>query len=63
MSNHVFKVWCEWDIGMDDVVFPSREAAWEYVDQIWDYDNVQMTVKECKDECLIGLEPLEVIGE
>lgn len=58
----VYKVWCEWDIGLEELVFDdedvaeryAREAIAEMMDD--DFDDLVR-------ESLIGLDTLEVITE
>ena len=58
----VYKVWCEWDIGLEEVVFDdpdvaeryAREAIAEMMDD--DFDDLVR-------ESLIGLDTIEVITE
>ena len=58
----VYKVWCEWDIGLEELVFDdedvaeryAREAIAEMMDD--DFDDLVR-------ESLIGLDTIEVITE
>lgn len=58
----VYKVWCEWDIGLEDVVFDDEDVAERYaraaiaVMMDDDFDDLVR-------ESLIGLDTIEVITE
>jgi len=60
MGNHVFKLWCEWDIGLGDVVYQSEDTAWEEARQALKEGGVGETLEELRDEGLIGVSVLEV---
>lgn len=49
----VYKVWCEWDIGLDYVVFMTREGAWEAATQ--GIEDIGEDVDQCKKDGLVGI--------
>ncbi len=56
----VFKVWCEWDIGLNDVVFANAILAWDAAEAaVSEFEDFQ----EAVDQCLVGVEEIEVICE
>jgi hypothetical protein len=58
----VYKVWCEWDIGLEDVVFDDEDVAERYaraaIAEMMDDD-----FEDLVRESLIGLDIIEVISE
>lgn len=61
----MYKAWCEWDIGLDEVVFTSKTAAENHIRSIWKdcgFDD-EYTYDDAVEESLIGFVKLEVIGE
>lgn len=58
--KHVLKLWCEWDIGLGDVVYQSEDTAWEEARQALKDCGVDEPLEELRDEGLIGIDTLEV---
>lgn len=60
--TEVYQLWCEYDIGQEGIVFKSPAHAIEWANVhtekcgLEDYDTL-------RKEMLIGVEPLEVIGD
>lgn len=59
--KEVFKVWCEWDIGLSDCVFGDFDLAWEYAENA--LRDADIDVQESIDHCLVGVETVTVINE
>lgn len=64
----MFKVWCEWDIGLNDCIFTTREVAMKYIEQAWEYmdfdeEDGPFTVQDGFDNHLLCIEELDVISE
>lgn len=66
----LYKLWSEWDIGEDMVIFPSEEAAleWGYNSLVSQYDSEQEMLSnmdfESKEEVFdyIGAQEVTLIG-
>lgn len=55
----VFTVWCEWNIGEQDRVWLSADAAWDYIkEQIEGYGE---DFDECVAEHLCGVTQMEIM--
>lgn len=62
MSEVMYEVWCEWDIGQDYLVFGSKEAAQKWaVEALANSDIDGETYEELYHNGLIGLKKMEVI--
>lgn len=57
--KHVYKVWCEWDIGLNEVVFASYEGAWEAATQ--GIQDMGEDIDECESNGLVGVETWEIM--
>lgn len=56
----VFKVWCEWDIGLNDVVFATFDLAWDAAEAaVSEFE----TFTDCVEQGLVGVDEIEVISE
>jgi hypothetical protein len=61
MDDTMIKLYCEWDIGHEGVVFTSKEKAREWARKHLAYAGVEETLEECEDYGLIGYETVEVV--
>lgn len=60
----MYRVECEWDIGIgSDTIFRTKEDANECIVQLWDDEEIGMTIEEAKADGLLWVTPLEVWGE
>ena len=59
----VYKVWCEWEIGLEDVVFSERRVAEIHAMKALEDCGIEESYAELKDEGLISVDSLEVISE
>lgn len=62
----VFKIWCEWDIGINDDIFASYEIAVSNVEKAlsacnFDDEDGDYSVETLVDEGLLGIEECEVV--
>ena len=57
----VYKVWCEWDIGLEGVMFASEEAARRDVKAALKDSDVEESLQELEDEGLVSFEAMRVI--
>lgn len=53
-----YRVWCEWDIGLNDVIFATREGAWAVIHERL----VSCGVIEYDLDCLHALEEDGLVG-
>lgn len=66
----MFRLWSEWDIGEENVVFATLEAGMAWLrsnpDVVYmatvDAQSVDECIQECFDEGYFNWEPLEVIS-
>lgn len=61
----MFKVNCEWDLGLNDCIFASRELAMKYIRSAWGdagFDE-DFTVEAAMEDWYLSIEELEVISE
>ncbi len=59
---YVYAVWCEWDIGLNDVVFTSKEVAKRSVKEALVDCGTEGSVDELCNKGLLGYTKMEVIG-
>lgn len=59
----MYKIWCEWDMGEDweNTVFISKELAEKSLLQA-DWDMVDMTLEEVKEQGLVSIEEIKCEG-
>lgn len=58
----VYEVWCEWDIGQENVVFSTGEKAWEFIEKRCDQYNLGIP-KELSEDGWIGIDAVDVDPE
>ena len=59
--SEVYKVWCEWDIGLGDVVFSKWSVAEAHAIEALESCGIEESYTELEDSGMIGVESLEVI--
>lgn len=59
----MFKVWCEWDIGVEDKIFATYEVAERHARINLEACNFEESFEELKDDGCIGIQDVEVIRE
>lgn len=57
--KHVYKVWCEWDIGLNEVVFASCDGAWAAAAQ--GIQEMGEDIHDCESNGLVGVETWEIM--
>ena len=57
----VYQIWCEWDIGLEDVVFRTEESAWANAKQALVDCKIDDDFDDLKADGYIGLERLKVL--
>lgn len=55
----VYEVWCEWDVGQEDVVFSTSEKAWEWFEKRAFQFNLGVP-QELSEEGLVGINGKEI---
>jgi hypothetical protein len=60
MKNKLYKVWCEWDIGLEKKVFKSKEEALEAAKQALVESDIEDNFDELLTEGYIGTEEIEM---
>lgn len=58
--SDVFRVWCEWDIGLADVVFATSDAAWLAAERALRAVGIDDDIDDLDGNGLIGVEALPV---
>ena len=56
----VYKIWCEWDMGFNDV-YLTKEAAQKDIDEA-DWSMCDITLQEAIDEGYVSIEEVEAHG-
>ena len=65
----VFKIWCEWDIGINEDIFISYDVAVKHIEKaiancgLIDDNPEDYTVEALLDEGLLGIEKVWVVEE
>lgn len=59
--KEVIKLWCEWDICQDEVIFASEEAARRWATDMLKSVGFEESYDELEAEHLIGLQYVTVI--
>lgn len=57
----VFKLWVEWELGQDDVVFVSEDAALAWLEDRLPDAGIEDSVEELLDENLCGVELVTIV--
>lgn len=57
----VFKVWCEYELGQDDIVFSSEEKAYEWLEERLPYYGLEESVDELLEENNCGIDEVDFI--
>lgn len=57
----VFKLWVEWELGQDDVVFSSEEKAWEWLEERLPAVGITETADELYEDGNCGIDEVTVI--
>jgi len=61
----VYKIECEWDLGLSDVVYATHEVAWATLENMWldsIEEQVEVTLEEAHGDGLVSIEEMEVIS-
>lgn len=58
---YVYAVWCEWDIGLNDVVFISKEVAERSAKAALIGCGIEDSIDNLYNEYLLGYTAMEVI--
>ena len=61
MSKKMFSLWCEWDIGQENVIFASREAAFRWATEALEFYGVDGDPKDLLQQGLIGFSTVTYI--
>lgn len=56
----MYKVWCEWDIGIEGKIFATYEVAKAHALANLEACDIEESFEELKGEGLIGIEAVEV---
>lgn len=57
----VYAVWCEWDIGLNDLAFISKEAAERSAKNALIDCGIEGSIDELYNESLLGYTEMEVV--
>ena len=60
-NNKVCRVWCEFDLGQNDVVFINAEIAEQFMEAMWNKETGFETAKEAEADGLLTYETIEVV--
>jgi hypothetical protein len=60
LAKTIYKIWCEWDIGQEDIFFENEQEALDFAVQLWDSQNmdeeVDMTLAEAMNNGLLSID-------
>lgn len=62
MTETLYRVWCEWDIGQEYLVFKTEDAAWDWAIQALIDTGIDDEISDLLENGLVGLQDLEVRG-
>lgn len=60
--DQVVKVWCEWDIGLEDSVFEDMEAAEAYTREALVNCGIDDDFQSLKDDGLVTMEWIHLVS-
>lgn len=58
----MYKLWCEFDFGQEDVIFTSPKAAWKWLRAEIEANDMEDSISELQENGLAGIKELEVIS-
>lgn len=61
-KRELYRLWCEWDIGHEDVVFKSKESALEWADSMLYFNDIDEPLASLLRQGLIGTTEVTLIG-
>lgn len=59
--TEVYKVWCEWEIGVEDVVYSSYEVAKKNAVECLKCSDIEESFDDLEKQRCIGIELVQVI--
>ncbi|QHJ79338.1 MAG: hypothetical protein [Bacteriophage sp.] len=59
----VIRIWCEWDIGNENIVFSDFDIARQWADQAIKDSGLEESMEELEQHGLIGFEQLKLIED
>jgi photosystem II stability/assembly factor-like uncharacterized protein len=60
--NSVIRLWCEWDVGQESVVFATEDAARSWAKEALVSAGIDDPIDELEDEALISYSTMEVVA-
>lgn len=59
----VYKIWCEWEIGIEDNIYLTKELAQKVINE-YDWESyTDYTLKEVQEDGLVSIEEFNLITE
>ena len=55
------RLWCEYDLGQDDLIFDSQETAYRWIKHAFEIADFDFSFKEVEDACLISYETVTLV--
>ena len=62
-KRELYRLWCEWDIGHENIVFKSKESALRWAESYLYYSDVEEPLESLLSQGLIGTTSVELIGD
>ena len=59
----VIRIWCEWDIGNENIVFSDFDIARQWADQAIKDAGLEESMEELEQDGLIGFKQVQLIEE
>lgn len=63
MSKNLVKLWVEWDVGQDEVVFKTAASAIRWLEKQLKEFGIEYSVSQLEEEGLFGFEPVRLVEE
>ncbi len=61
MSRNFVKIWCEWEVGQDEVIFKTAAMGIRWLDLRLKECGINETVNDLMDQGLCGFEPIQLV--
>lgn len=60
MNKVVYQAWTEWDFGLSDKVFATKEGAWEAIKKAHASSGIEESYEDCLADGLYSVEVMKV---
>ncbi len=60
MNKIFYGLWSEWDIGLENILFKTKEEAKKYAKGVWEHSDLEDSFDDCWEE-YVGILYYEVV--